>query len=60
MEAIVLNNGGKKQQEKIKLLIEHGADMNIPDSEGVTPLQHVNERNFAAIEKILLQAVAKR
>ncbi|WP_419180479.1 ankyrin repeat domain-containing protein [Bacillus salipaludis] len=60
MEAIVLNDGGKKQQEAIKLLIEHGADVNISDSEGVTPFQHANERNFEEIEKILLQAGAKR
>ncbi|MEH7335522.1 ankyrin repeat domain-containing protein [Neobacillus drentensis] len=60
MEAIVLNDGGKKQQETIKLLLDHGADLNIPDSEGVTPLQHARERNFAEIEKILLQAGAKR
>ncbi|MFD0829788.1 ankyrin repeat domain-containing protein [Neobacillus sp. M.A.Huq-85] len=60
MEAIVLNDGGKKQQEAIKLLIEHGADVNIPDSKGVTPFQHANERNFEEIEKILLQAGAKR
>ncbi|MDN3014686.1 ankyrin repeat domain-containing protein [Paenibacillus sp. BSR1-1] len=60
MEAIVLNDGGKKQQETIKVLIDHGADVNIPDSEGVTPLQHASERNFVEIEKILLQAGAKR
>ncbi|MBS4211537.1 ankyrin repeat domain-containing protein [Bacillus sp. FJAT-49825] len=60
MEAIVLKDGGRKQQETIKLLIEHGADVNIPDSDGVTPLQHAKERNFSEIEKILLQAGAKR
>lgn len=59
MEAIVLNDGGRKQQETIKLLIKHGADVNIPDSEGVTPLQQAKERNFSEIEKILLQAGAK-
>lgn len=59
MEAIVLNDGGEQQQETIKLLIKHGADVNIPDSEGVTPLQHAKERNFKEIEKILISARAQ-
>jgi uncharacterized protein len=59
MEAIVLNNGGQKQQETIALLIAHGADVNIPDSEGVTPLQHAKEKGFVEIEKILIAAGAK-
>ncbi|QED50198.1 ankyrin repeat domain-containing protein [Cytobacillus dafuensis] len=59
MEAIVLSNGGKKQQETIKILIEHGADVNIPDSGGVTPLQHAEERGFKEIKEILLKAGAK-
>lgn len=59
MEAIVLNDGGKNQQETIKLLIQHGADVNIPDSEGITPLQWAKERDFFAIVELLLQAEAK-
>ena len=38
MEAIVLSNGNETQQQVIRLLIEHGADINIPDNDGVTPL----------------------
>ncbi|GHI00562.1 hypothetical protein AM1BK_41040 [Neobacillus kokaensis] len=59
LEAIILNDGGKKQQETIKLLIEHGADVNIPDSNGVTPIAHAQEKGFVEIEKILLDAGAK-
>ncbi|MBT2737588.1 ankyrin repeat domain-containing protein [Bacillus sp. ISL-7] len=39
MEAIVLSDGGKKQQETLELLKKHGADVNIRDSEGVTPFR---------------------
>lgn len=59
MEAIVLGDGGEKQQETIELLINHGADVNIPDSEGVTALQHAEERDYVKIKEILLRAGAK-
>lgn len=54
MEAIVLNNGDETQQV-IHLLIERGADVNIPDNDGVPPLQHARARNLEEIEKILLE-----
>ncbi|MFD6441898.1 ankyrin repeat domain-containing protein [Peribacillus sp. NPDC060186] len=59
MEAIVLNNGGERQQQAIQLLIDHGADVNIPDRNNVTPLQHSREIEFKEIEQILLKAGAK-
>lgn len=60
MEAIVLNDGNKEQQQVIRLLIEHGADINIPDHDGVTPLQHARAHKFKEIEEILLQAGAQK
>lgn len=59
MEAIVLNNGNPTQQAVIQLLIEHGADVNIPDQNNVTPLQHAKQRGFQEIEQILIAAGAK-
>jgi len=56
MEAIILNNGGPKQQEVIQLLIEHGADTTIPDKNGVTPLEHAKNRHFTEIERLLRDA----
>jgi len=44
-----LRNGGKNQHDTIKLLIEHRADVNIPDSEEVTPLEHAREKEFVEI-----------
>ncbi|MFJ8217450.1 ankyrin repeat domain-containing protein [Bacillus cereus] len=55
MEAIVLSNGNETQQQVIRLLIEHGADVNIPDNDGVTPLEHARAHNFEEIKKILLE-----
>ncbi|ASJ57311.1 hypothetical protein BP422_29655 [Brevibacillus formosus] len=59
MEAIVLNDGGKKQQEMIQLLIDHGTDVNIPDSEGKTPLYRAKERGYHEIVQILQKAGAR-
>ncbi|MVO99701.1 hypothetical protein EDM21_09175 [Paenibacillus sp. N10] len=58
MEAIVLSNGGEQQQQVIRLLIEHGADVTIPDKNGVTPLEHAKAHHFTAIERLLEDAGA--
>jgi hypothetical protein len=53
MEAIVLGNGSKKYQEIVQLLKDGGADLGIPDHDGITPLQHAQSRGFTEIVKIL-------
>lgn len=58
MEAIVLNNGNPTQQTVVQLLIDHGADVNIPDNNNVTPLQHAKKQGFKEIENILIAAGA--
>ncbi|WP_243526401.1 ankyrin repeat domain-containing protein [Bacillus pseudomycoides] len=59
MEAIVLSDGTEIQQQVIRLLIEHGANINIPDHDGVPPLQHARAHNFKEIEEILIQVGAQ-
>ncbi|WP_082341084.1 ankyrin repeat domain-containing protein [Sporosarcina globispora] len=59
LEAIILNDGNVKQQQTVQLLIDYGADVNIPDGNNVTPLQHAREKGFQEIEQILLTAGAK-
>jgi uncharacterized protein len=56
LEAIVLGDGGQAQQQIVQLLVDHGADVNIPDKGGVTPLRHARERGFMEIERILVKA----
>jgi hypothetical protein len=58
LEAIVLSDGGPRHQQIVQLLIDHGANVNIPDKHGVTPLQHARSRGYQAIEGILTQAGA--
>ncbi len=53
MEAIVLGNGTKKYQEIVQILKDGGADLEIPDHDGVTPLQHAGSRGFTEIVRIL-------
>ncbi|KAA8745708.1 ankyrin repeat domain-containing protein [Paenibacillus sp. UASWS1643] len=59
LEAIILNDGNAQQQETIQLLIDHGADVNIPDRDGVSPLSHAKNKDFKEIEEILVRAGAK-
>ncbi|MCW3790296.1 ankyrin repeat domain-containing protein [Paenibacillus sp. LS1] len=59
LEAIILNDGNVQQQETIQLLIEHGADVNIPDRDGISPLSHAKNKGFKEIEKILVGAGAR-
>ena len=59
LEAIILSDGGVKHQQIVQLLIEHGADVNLPDKDGVRPLQHARTRGFRAIEQLLLKANAR-
>ena len=58
LEAIILSNGDKSHQQIVQLLVDHVADVNLADKDGVTPLQHARERGFTEIERILLQAGA--
>lgn len=59
LEAIILNDGSEKQQKTVRLLIEHGANVNLADKDSVTPLAHAREKGFKEIEAILLEAGAK-
>ena len=58
MEAVLLGSGGKEYQQIVQMLIEHNADVSIPDKEWVTPLQHAKERGFTKIQFILEKADA--
>lgn len=59
LEAIILNDGDEKQQKTVELLIQHGANVNLADGEGVTPLEHAKQKGFKEIETLLIEAGAK-
>ena len=52
-EAILLNNGGPRQQEVVRLLLDAGADPNIRDSEGRTALQNAERLGFTEIAALI-------
>ena len=58
LEAIVLNDGGPKQQEIVKLLLDHGANPHMTDKYGKTPLELAREKDYHAIAELLLAAGA--
>lgn len=58
LEAIILGNGGENHQQIVQLLVDYGADVNISDREGVTPLEHAEQRGFKEMERILKEAGA--
>lgn len=60
LEAIILSDGGEDHQKIVALLIEHGADVELADREGVTPLSHARSRRYQEMERMLVNAGATR
>ncbi len=59
LEAIVLADGGDAHQAVVDLLIEHGADLDLPDHDGVRPLAHARARGQTEIARALEAAGAR-
>jgi len=53
LEAVILGDGSEKYQEIIKILKNGGANLLIPDKDGVTALQHAQKHNYKEIVNIL-------
>ena len=59
IESIVLGDGGRNHTETLRALVEAGADVNIPDANGSTPLKLARSRGYREMAAILEQAGAK-
>lgn len=53
MEAIVLGDGSIKYQQIVQILKEAGSRMDIPDHDGIIPLQHAQAKGFKEIVAII-------
>lgn len=53
IEAVILGDGSKKYQEIVQILKDAGANMQIPDHDGITPLAHAERRGFKEIVSII-------
>jgi uncharacterized protein len=54
LEAVVLGDGGATHQEIVRILVDAGADIEIADREGVTPLEHARRSGYDEIVDRLL------
>jgi ankyrin repeat protein len=59
IESIVLGDGGRNHTETLDALVKAGANVNIPDRQGVTPLGHARQRGYAEMVRILEAAGAR-
>lgn len=58
LEAIILNDGGEKQQQIVKLLLDHGANPHMTDKYGKKPLELAREKGYNEIAELLIAAGA--
>ena len=59
IELIVLGDGGKNHTETLRALVDAGANVNIPDGSGSTPLKLARSRGYHDMVAILERAGAK-
>lgn len=59
LEAILLSDGGPPHQAIVAMLIEHGADVDLADGDGIRPLAHARARGQVEIAALLQAAGAR-
>lgn len=59
LETIILSDGGPVHQDILAQLIAAGADVNLADAQGVSPLTHARQRGYAEMVRMLEKAGAR-
>ncbi len=59
LEAIILGDGGPRHTEIVRRLVQAGADVNLADSDGVTPFTHARRQGYKEMMSILASAGAR-
>lgn len=53
LEAVILGDGGERHQQIVALLLKAGAQVNLADAQGVTPLQHARAKGQRQVAALL-------
>ncbi len=53
LEAVILGDGGRAHQEIVRLLLAAGANRELADRDGVTPLEHARRSGYEEIADLL-------
>ncbi len=56
MEIVILGDGGPRHQQVARLVLDAGADPNLPDKDGVSPLQHARKRGQIEVARLIAAA----
>ena len=56
LEAVILGDGGVTHTEIVRRLLARGANPNLADREGASPLAHARRRGYAAMAKLITDA----
>ncbi len=59
IEAVILGDGGKRHQATARALVEAGANRDLADRQGVTPLQHAQARGYREMVAIVSRGPTK-
>ena len=59
LEAVILGDGGDRHVEIVRMVIAAGANLNLADAQGVTPLAHARSRGQARVVELLTKAGAR-
>ena len=59
IESIVLGDGGVRHTATLKALVDGGADVNLADGRGTSPLQLARAHGYTAMVEILVAAGAR-
>ncbi len=59
LEAVILGDGGARHTEIVRLAVAAGANVNLADRDGATPLRHARARGQHAIAQLLEAAGAR-
>ena len=53
LEAIILGGGDQRHTEVVRVLVEAGANVNLADRDGVSPLAHARQRGYREMVRLI-------